>query len=102
MATAKECTNFRISKALWKRLANLRITNVLVAAAILSVTPGLHAGITRIQIISRGPAFGGYSFPKVGTYERIIGKGFGEISPTDRHNNLIVDLGLAPHNANGK
>jgi hypothetical protein len=73
-----------------------------VAAAILSVTSAADAGITRIQIISRGPAFGGYSFPQVGTYERIIGKGFGEVSPADRHNDVIVDLGLAPRNANGK
>ena len=61
-----------------------------------------NARITKIQIISRGPAFGGYSFAGVGPYERIIGKGFGEISPADRHNSAIVDVGLAPRNAGGK
>ena len=74
----------------------------LMMGLILGVALGANAGITKIQIISRGPAFGGYSFPKVGTYERIVGKGFGEISPTDRHNKVIVDIGLAPHNARGK
>src|SRR5436853_7760723 len=78
------------------------MARILMTAAILAVAPAADAGITRIQIISRGPAFGGYSFPKVGTYERIIGKGFGEISPVDRHNKVIVDLGLAPRNTNGK
>jgi len=81
---------------------SLGIASALLTAAILLATPTADAGITKIQIISRGPAFGGYSFPKVGTYERIVGKGFGEIDPTDPHNKLIVDLALAPRNANGK
>src|SRR5438445_9698469 len=101
MAAPKERANFQKAGALWNRFVHLRIAGALTAA-ILFVTPALDAGITRIQIISRGPAFGGYSFPKVGTYERIIGKGFGEISPADRHNHAIVDIGLAPRNANGK
>jgi hypothetical protein len=75
---------------------------VLLLASTLAVTPAADAGITKIQILSRGPAFGGFSFPSVGPYERIIGKGFGEISPTDRHNHVIVDIGLAPRNAKGK
>jgi Alpha/beta hydrolase domain len=73
-----------------------------LAAAILLAASGADAGITKIQIISREPAFGGYSFPHVGTYERIIGKGFGELTPGDRHNNGIVDISLAPRNAKGK
>ena len=78
------------------------ITLLWRSVGLISPNPATNAGITRIQIISRAPAFGGYSFPKVGTYERIIGRGFGEISPTDRHNNVIVDVGLAPRNAKGK
>jgi hypothetical protein len=73
----------------------------LLTVAILFSSPA-EAGITKIQIISRAPAFAGYSFPKVGTYERIVGKGFGELTPADRHNNVIVDIGLAPRNAKGK
>jgi hypothetical protein len=74
----------------------------LLSVVILAVATVSEAGITKIQIISRGPAFGGYAFPGVGPYERIVGKAFGEISPTDRRNALIVDVGLAPRNANGK
>lgn len=80
----------------------LRIGSWLLAAAILAVASAADAGVTKIQIISRGPAFGGYSFPKVGTYERIVGKAFAEISPADAHNKMIVDIGLAPRNARGK
>jgi Alpha/beta hydrolase domain len=70
--------------------------------AMLAMASAADAGVTKIQIISRGPAFGGYSFPKVGTYERIVGKAFGEINPGDGHNKMIVDIGLAPRNARGK
>src|SRR5438445_430569 len=103
MPVLKAKVNFRGTlRVLWRGLAHLSIASAIVTAAILSVTSAADAGITKIQIISRGPAFGGYSFAKVGAYERIIGKGFGEVSPTDRHNDVIVDLGLAPRNANGK
>src|SRR4029077_21172919 len=103
MAATKAQENFRkMQRVLRHRFVHPSIAAALATAAILCVTPAANAGITRIQIISRAPAFGGYSFPKVGTYERIIGKGFGEISPTDRHNNAIVDVGLAPRNAKGK
>jgi Alpha/beta hydrolase domain len=91
----------RLPRAHWNRFQRLSIAAALVTAAILCATSAA-AGITRIQIISRAPAFGGYSFPRVGTYERIIGKGFGELNPADRHNNVIVDVGLAPRNAAGK
>lgn len=73
----------------------------LVTMLLLFAVPSARGGITRIQILSRGPAFGGYSFAKVGAYERIVGKAFGEISPTDPHNSVIVDLALAPRNAKG-
>jgi hypothetical protein len=102
-AAPKAQANFRkMPRIVWRQVVHLSSASALVAAAILCVAPASHAGITRIQIISRGPAFGGYSFPNVGSYERIIGKGFGEISPSDRHNEMIVDLGLAPRNASGK
>jgi hypothetical protein len=83
-------------------IARLGIVSMLSVAATLAVAPAAGAGVTKIQIISKGPAFGGFSFPGVGPYERIVGKGFGEVSPADRRNAVIVDVGLAPRNANGK
>ena len=75
---------------------------LLAAAATLAVASSADADITKIQILSKGPAFGGYSFPGVGPYERIVGRGFGEVSPANRRNAVIVDVGLAPRNANGR
>ena len=80
----------------------MKLVSVLLAAATLAVASSADADITKIQIISKGPAFGGYSFPGVGPYERIVGKGFGEVSPADRRNAVIVDVSLAPRNAKGK
>ena len=103
MAASKTRANFRKAPSvLWRQFMRLSIATALLTAAVLSVATAAEAGIKKIQIISRGPAFGGYSFPKVGSYERIVGKGFGEISPIDRRNTVIVDIGLAPRNANGK
>ena len=103
MATRTGQANFRKSaESSLARFLRSSAAAVLVTAAILFATTTADARITKIQIISRSPAFGGFSFPGVGPYERIIGKGFGEISPTDRHNNTIVDIGLAPRNAKGK
>ena len=61
-----------------------------------------QARITRVQITTReNPTFGGYSWPGVGQYEKIAGKAFAEVDPTDPLNAVIVDIGLAPRNANG-
>ena len=103
MATRIGQSNLRkTARIRWRRLLCASAPAALAAAAILLAATAAAARITKIQIISRGPAFGGFSFPGVGPYERIVGKGFGEISPTDRHNNVIVDIDLAPRNAAGK
>src|SRR5437867_2921529 len=62
-----------------------------------------QARITRVEIITPRAtlAFGGYSWPGVGQYEKIAGKAFAEVDPTDPLNAVIVDIGLAPRNANG-
>jgi hypothetical protein len=61
-----------------------------------------QARITKIQIdIRESPTFGGFSWPGVGQYEKIVGKGFGEVNPNDPKNAVIVDIGLAPRNRNG-
>ena len=59
-------------------------------------------GVRKIQITTKeSPTFGGYSWPGVGQYEKIAGKAFGELDPNDPKNAAIVDLQLAPRNANG-
>jgi len=102
MAGLQTLTIFRRLRSVLRRQAMPIGVAAVLAAGIITVAPAADARITKIQILSRGPAFEGFSFPGVGPYERIIGKGFGEISPTDRHNSVIVDIGLAPRNVIGK
>ena len=46
-------------------------------------------------------AFGGASFGKVGSFEKIQGRAFGELDPGNPLNSVITDLTLAPRNARG-
>ena len=75
----------------------------LTAAGVLVATPAADARVTKIQITSKqSPTFGGYAFEGVGRYEKIVGKAFGELDPNNSKNAVIVDIQLAPKNANGK
>src|SRR5712664_227929 len=75
----------------------------LSTAALMAVAPTADARVTKIEITTKqSPAFGGYAFKGVGAYEKIVGKAFGELDPKDPRNAVIVDIQLAPKNANGK
>src|SRR5205809_1761033 len=76
---------------------------VLVTAAAIYVTAPAYAHVRKIQITAKdSPAFGGYSWPGVGQYEKTVGTAIGELELNDPKNAIIVDLRLAPRNANGK
>jgi len=80
----------------------LRVALAWVLMVACTASP-VHARVKKIQITAKeSPAFGGYSWPAVGQYEKIVGKAFGELDPNDPKNAVIVDLNLAPRNANGK
>ncbi len=77
------------------RLLLLLVLSVFVSPA--------EAHIRKVQITGREtPTFGGYSWPGVGQYEKIFGKAYGELDPTDPKNAVIVDLQRAPRNSRGK
>ncbi|TLZ25903.1 MAG: hypothetical protein E6K29_15230, partial [Gammaproteobacteria bacterium] len=78
---------------------------IAVVLALATVgSPGMvQAHITKVQITAiETPTFGGYSWPGVGQYEKIVGKAFGEVDPLDPKNAGIVDIERAPRNARGK
>jgi hypothetical protein len=80
------------------------LLGVTAAAVVLAWAPPTEARITKIEIDaarSQSPTFGGYSWPGVGQYEKIVGKAYGEVNPADPQNAVIVDIGLAPKNARG-
>jgi hypothetical protein len=76
---------------------------LLVAVCAMLAAAPAHARVRKIQITAKeSPTFGGYSWPGVGQYEKIVGKAFGELDPNDSKNGVIVDLQLAPRNSRGK
>ncbi len=80
----------------WAKL--LRLT---IAFGVLSAPA--TARITRIEITAtESPTFGGYAWPGVGQYEKIVGVAHGEVDPADPKNALITDIDLAPKNAHGR
>jgi hypothetical protein len=75
-----------------------------LAVAGMLAAPLSQARITKVVIdpvLSQSPTFGGYSWPGVGQYEKLVGRAFGEVNPADAKNAVIVDIGLAPRNASG-
>jgi hypothetical protein len=54
-----------------------------------------EARVVSVQMSAPTIAFGGYSWPGVGQYEKITGVAYAEVDPQDRRNSIIVDIGLA-------
>ena len=80
-----------------------RIGRVILAISFLAVGRSSEARITRVEFTTvQSPASGGTSFDAVGPYEKLAGRAFGEIDPSDPHNGPITDLILAPRNTEGK
>lgn len=73
-------------------------------AALLCIACGVAgAHLTRIEITRvEAPAFGGEKFGSAGTYDRLVGRAWGEIDAIDPRNGVIDDIHRAPRNARGK
>src|SRR5262245_26236931 len=72
------------------------------AALIAAAARPAEARIVRIEITRvESPTFGGASFGAVGTYDKLVGRAFGEVDPRDSQNAIIQDIELAPRNAHG-
>jgi Alpha/beta hydrolase domain len=74
----------------------------LIGLSAVALTPPASARVTQLTITAtESPTFGGRSFGAVGAYERISGRITGAVDPKDPLNAVIVDIGLAPKNAQG-
>jgi hypothetical protein len=82
------------------KLVQLAVTTALTSG-LLAAASVADARTTKIEILTRGVAFGGYSFPGIGQYEYITGIATGEVNPNNPLNSVIVDIKLAPRNARG-
>ena len=76
-------------------------TALVAAALVLGTAATAEARITRIEITRVEPAFGGSSFGSVGSYDKLVGRAYGEVDPDDDGNEIIQDIELAPRNARG-
>jgi hypothetical protein len=75
---------------------------LVVAAALSLGAQGSHAQIVRVELTGReSPALGGVSFGDAGVYERLTGRVYGELDPSDSRNAIITDLDLAPRTPSG-
>jgi Alpha/beta hydrolase domain len=71
-------------------------TAVLWLFITLLLVPALsQARVISVQMSAPTIAFGGYSWPGVGQYEKITGVAYAEVDPADHRNAIIVDIGLA-------
>jgi hypothetical protein len=59
------------------------------------------AKVIRIEIVSREIILDGYAFGDIGPYEKIVGRVYFVFDPDNPMNARIVDLELAPRNADG-
>lgn len=73
------------------------LASILVAAAAVPA-PG---AVTRVEIASRLPYTDGRDFAGVGPYQRLLGRVYFAVDPAQPANAAVIDLNLAPRNAQG-
>lgn len=79
------------------------VASAFAASIALTVPATVDARLVKFVVTGKeSPTFGGYSWPGVGQYEKLVGMAYGELDPNDPKNSVIVDLQLAPRNASGK
>src|SRR5438132_117183 len=98
-ATATNAPRWRKGRARRKEPTPISVTSSRAsptAKASIRGRPALaEARVISVQMSAPTIAFGGYSWPGVGQYEKITGVAYAEVDPTDRRNAVIVDIGLA-------
>jgi hypothetical protein len=76
---------------------------VLLALLVLSLAEApARAELKSLEIRRRVPFAGGAAFGDTGAYEKLVGVAHFAVDPKHPHNRDIVDLQLAPRNAEGK
>jgi hypothetical protein len=85
---------------------NRFVRTIFVIAAVssaMALAPSLlRAEMTRVEITSRQDVLNGKAFGNVGAYEKLIGKAYFAVDPSNHHDTIITDVDKAPRNAQGK
>src|SRR4051812_6451920 len=83
-----------------------RVAALKTALAAISISIALplaaHAEVVRFEVLQTTPAFEGRAFGGTGAYVKITARATIAVDPSDPRNAVIVDLDLAPRNAQGK
>ena len=65
------------AKTTRRRILSSRLASAVTVAMTLVVAPVVDARVTRIEVKTKeSPTFGGYAFPGVGPYEKLLGQAF--------------------------
>lgn len=79
------------------------ISRVIAALVLVGlVSPPLSAEVVRIEVTSRADLLGGKPFGAAGAYEKLTGKIYFEVDPSNSANQIITDIDKAPRNARGR
>src|SRR5215475_15689427 len=74
----------------------MKSTTILCVLIALLVIPAFsEARVISVQMSAPTIAFGGYSWPGVGQYQKITGVAYAEVDPSDPRNAIVVDINLA-------
>jgi Alpha/beta hydrolase domain len=82
-----------------KKVCVVAVLGILLI--VLTPAPS-HAELTRVEITKRVDILNGKSFGDVGSYEKLHGKAYFAVDPTNPRNQIIADIDLAPRNREGK
>ncbi|MBI1917817.1 MAG: hypothetical protein HYS12_24240 [Planctomycetes bacterium] len=80
----------------------LAVRLLAVLVALLLSAAEARSALVSLTILKREPFAGGKAFGDTGPYEKIVGIARFAIDPNHARNGVIVDLDLAPRNADGK
>lgn len=83
-------------------LLRARFVALFCTALLLLSVSGAAAHVTRVEILSRTDIQDGRTFGSAGVYEKIVGRVYFAVDPTNIHNRQIIDVDKAPRNANGE
>jgi hypothetical protein len=79
-----------------------RCACIFLAAFVSLIASFADAHVTRVEIISRTDIQDGKPFGLAGAYEKIVGRVYFAVDPTNIHNRQIVDLDKADRNSKGE
>jgi len=80
----------------------LRGRTPLTIALFLTLATPVTAEVVRVDVRERSDVLGGRSFGPAGRYEKLQGEIYFAFDPDNPYNARVVDLGLAPRNAEGR